>query len=51
MSMFRRMLLIAKLLEDGGNITLDFQNGIVTLNDDGHGAKTTINGSEVIISE
>lgn len=52
MSTFRRFLLIAKLLESvgGSDLVLEFLSGIVTLNSEGNGNKTTINGTEVILS-
>lgn len=49
--MFRRMLLMAKLSENDSQIILDFSDGILTVNFDGKGNKTTVNGSEVIINE
>lgn len=52
MSVFRRLLLIAKLTEDtGGSIILDFTDGVLTLNDDGRGNKITVSGTEVTINE
>lgn len=51
MSMFRRMLLMATLSSGGAPLIVDFKNGVVTLNDEGNGRKTTINGSEVILGE
>lgn len=52
MSVFRRMLLIAKLSEDvGGDLVVDFTDGVVTLNEEGNGSKTTINDGEVTLSE
>ena len=51
MSMFRRMLLMAKILEDtGGSIILDFTDGVLTLNNEGRGNKITIYGTEVTIN-
>ena len=50
--MFRRMLLIAKIMEDtGGSLVLEFENGVVTLNHEGSGSKITLKESEVILSE
>ncbi len=52
MSVFRRMLLIAKLAEDtGGSIILDFTGGVLTLNHEGRGNKITVSNSEVTIHE
>lgn len=53
MSMFRRMLLIAKLMEGGGSgsLVIEFKNGVATLNPEGAGNKISIRGSEVILSE
>ncbi|MGN1060144.1 MAG: hypothetical protein ACI4QN_00275 [Candidatus Coproplasma sp.] len=51
MSLFRRMLLIAALLNGGAPLVIDFSDGVVTLNDEGNGRKITINGSEVILGE
>lgn len=50
MSVFRRTLIIAKLLESTGSIILDFTNGILTLNHEGRGNKITVSGGEVIIN-
>lgn len=49
MSMFRRLLLMAKLGESGANIIIDFASGILTINHDGKGNNITVNGSEVYI--
>lgn len=49
--MFRRLLLIAKLSEDGTAIIISFENGEITLNHEGKGNNTTVVGSEVMISE
>lgn len=51
MSMFRRLLLITKLSEDGTPIVIDFTNGVITINDEGKGNKTSINNSEVTFNE
>lgn len=53
MSMFRRSLIIAKLLENfgGSDLVLEFFSSILILNHEGNGNKTFINGTEVILSE
>lgn len=53
MSMFRRSLMIAKLLETfgGSDLVIEFFSSVVTLNHEGNGNKTFINGTEVILSE
>lgn len=50
MSVYRRMLLIAKMAEGGASIILDFTGGVLTLNNEGRGRKITVSNSEVLIN-
>lgn len=41
----RRLLIIAKLKESGGgNLVVDYSNSVLTLNDNGNGKKTYLDG-------